>query len=316
MTEQSENKIETGVQNKEEPPDQNYPGSVLLADRIEKFVKAGWLIVPDKTGKKTFDKHQLKRAKYDLRLGKKYYKGGGFKDLDEESDPFLVVEPYELVFVESYEVFKMPKNVVARYDLRVRSCVEGAGLQTGLQVDPTYYGRIFCPLFNFSDEKVTLKYKEHLASIQFLYTTPSTLEAEKYPAFDEERRDKFCLTQVLKSPRRSGLEELRTSIKNTENILEGELVEFRDKANRLHTRVDSMVGAVFEAMAIMIAALGVIAAAISIAVTSDFTIDRPAYTVMGVIVFLAVAVGIYYRVKRKVNKISGDKKTSSKQTKE
>jgi deoxycytidine triphosphate deaminase len=147
------------MQDKKELPDQNYQGSVLLADRIKKFVDKDWLIRKD-----TFDEGQLKRAKYDVRLGKAYYKAGKYGNLSDDN-PLLEIEPYELVFVESYEIFEMPKNVVAMYDLRVSGCLGGMGLQTGLQIDPTYCGRIFCPLFNFSDTRVTLKYKHHLASV-------------------------------------------------------------------------------------------------------------------------------------------------------
>lgn len=268
---------------KEKPTEQYYVGSVLLSDHIKSFVDKGLLIADD-----TFDERQLRRAKYDVRLGKVYYKAGEYRNLDD-SNPLLVVEPFGLVFVESYEIFKLPENVVAKYDLRIRGCLEGMGLQTGLHLDPTYYGRFFCPLFNFSDSAFPLRYKDHLASVEFSYTTPPTTETKPYTG----KQELFSLSQALPDmPRHSGLEELWTSTKKTEETLEGELVKFRDTATRLHTRVDTMVGAVFVAMTFTIAALGVVVAAVSTALTSGLEFEPLPVTISILVLFGIALVGI------------------------
>ena len=273
------------MQNKEEPPHQNYQGSVLLADHIKDFVEKGWLIHKD-----TFDEGQLKRAKYDVRLGKAYYKAGKYGNLSDDN-PLLEIEPYELVFVESYEIFEMPKNVVAMYDLRVSGCLGGMGLQTGLQIDPTYCGRIFCPLFNFSDTRVTLKYKHHLASVQFIYTTPSTPEAEAYAPLDKTRQGLLSLSDVLTDVlRQSGLQRLWTEVNKAQADLQSDLDKYRGEATRLHERVDIMVGAVFQAMAFLIAALGVMGAAMSISITSKFLV-APFPLLIGLIILFVIAFG-------------------------
>jgi deoxycytidine triphosphate deaminase len=179
---------------------------VLLCDRIERLVVDGWLIVDN-----TYLDGQLKRAKYNVRLGDEYYQDGKYCKLDDDH-PLLVIKPYELVFVESYEIFHLPKNVVAKYDLRIKGCLSGLGLQTGLQIDPEYYGRFFCPLFNFSDTSVILKYKDDLASANFIYTTPSTPEAERRPSFDRRNHLVHLSDALLDVPRVSGLEKLRSEI--------------------------------------------------------------------------------------------------------
>lgn len=283
------------MQDKEKPTQEYYPGSILLSDGIKRFVQNEQLIVFDPFYEEvgdTFDEQQLDRAKYNVRLGRTYYKADEFGHLDDKNNPLLVIEPYELVFIESYEVFKMPKNVVAMYDLRIGGCLGGLGLQTGLHIDPTYYGRVVCPLFNFSDQKVTLKYKDQLASVQFIYTTPPTAETKDYGG----KQNLFSVTQALLDPRSSGLGKLWTRLQ-----------EFESEATRLHTRVDSMVGATFEGMAFMIAALGVVVAAVSMILITDMPVS-PATVGIGVgIVILVAGVG-FYRMISIIRKIKENKK--------
>ncbi|MGA8848551.1 MAG: hypothetical protein WB564_01810 [Dehalococcoidia bacterium] len=240
----------------QEQPSEQYPGAVLLSDHIKEFVDRGELIVRDPwygdLGD-TFDEKQLDRAKYNVRLGRTYFKAGEFRCLDEGGNTTFKVEPYELVFVESYEVFKMPPNVVARYDLRISKCLAGLGLQTGLQLDPTYHGRFFCPIFNFSDKPEWLTYKDQLASLQFNYTTPPTQKTKPYGG----KPGLFCLTQALSSPRGTGLDALRR-----------ELEHFHEASDRLHSRVDTMVNVVYGGMTFILATLGVTVAALSFLVVN------------------------------------------------
>jgi len=283
------------MQGKERSSEQYYPGSVMLSDHIKSLVDEGLLIVDD-----TFDEQQLRTAKYDARLGKAYFKATKFGNLDD-SNPLLQIAPYELVFVESYEIFKLPKNITAKYDLRISGCLGGIGLQTGLQIDPSYYGRIFSPLFNFSDTVLILKYKEHLVSVEFSYTTPPTSQTKP---FQSERQGLLSLSQALPSvPRRSGLEKLWVDIKEMQEILDERLKNFEDVATRLHTRVDTMVATVYGAMAFMIAALGVIAAAISIVVVSDIKVGAFPIAI-GVIVFVGVVAGVLILIRKTIRKIS------------
>lgn len=285
-----------------------HPGSILLSDQIESFIKKGILIVDN-----TFDEQQLRTAKYNVRLGKMYFKGDEYHSLDDKN-PILKIEPYELVFIESYEVFRLPENMVGQYDIRISGCLGGMGLQTGLQLDPTYFGRIFCPLFNFSNKTLTLRYKKHFASVQFIYTTPPAPETKR---FESERQGLLSLNQALPDePGRSGLEELGRNIKETQGQLEKRIEDFDRAATRLHTRVDAMVSAVFEGMAFMIAALGILVAAISIVIIPEFKVGAPTdmsriITIgIGVAIFIGVALVIFLLIRRIMRKISGDTKIS------
>lgn len=282
----------------EESNEQYYPGAVLLSDHIKKFVDNNLLIVED-----TFDDHQLQRAKYNVRLGKTYFKEGDYHDLSK-NNIILKIKPYELVFVESYEIFKLPENVIGKYDTRIKGCLGGIGLQTGLHIDPDYYGRFFCPLFNFSNIPLTFRFKDHLASIEFIYTTPPTSETKP---FSSERQGLLSLREALSDePGRSGLEELLEKTKDTQEILENRLKEINSTANLLNIRVDSMIGAVFQAMAFMIAILAVMAATMSFMFTADLS-TKPVNIGIGAGILIAVALLVYYPIRKIIRKISEKK---------
>lgn len=286
------------MQNEDQQTWSQYPGSVLLSDRICDLVRKGLLIVDG-----TFDERNLRTAKYDARLGKTYYKDGEYHTLDDERR-ILRIAPYELVFVESHEVFSLPENLVGQYDIRISGCLGGIGLQTGLQLDPTYYGRIFCPLFNFSDKTLPLRYKEHLASIQFSYTTAPTLDVK---SFASERQGLLSLNQALPDePGRSGLAELGKSIEETQRQLQRRIRDFDSTAARLHTRVDSMIGAVFQGMAFMIAALGVLVAAVTMMVTIDTPLAPKTTLLIGVGIVAAIALIGFRRMKDGIGRTKKD----------
>jgi deoxycytidine triphosphate deaminase len=273
-----------------------YPGAVLLADHIKYWVKKGYLIVPDRDTyqdiRDTFEIKQLKRAKYDVRLGKAYYQAGEYHILDD-NHPLLEIVPYELVFVESYEVFKIPSNVVAVYDLRIKCCMGGLGLQTGLQLDPEYYGRFFCPLFNFSDTNVTLKYKSQFASVQFIYTTLFNKQSKDLDeeSFDKEKNERFTLSQALPDiPRQSGLVKIYK-----------ELQSFSKDRNDMQIKIDNMVSSVFNVMAFMIMALAVVVSTVSIAVTRSFPGAEIALAIGASVIILVIGFLIIFQMKRKNN---------------
>lgn len=287
------------MQVEEKPTEHYYPGSILLSDQIENFVKKELLIVDN-----TFDKRNLRTAKYDARLGRMYYKDDDYHTLDDDRR-ILKIAPYELVFVESHEVFRLPENIIGQYDIRISGCLGGMGLQTGLQLDPTYYGRIFCPLFNFSNKTLTLRYQEHFASIQFSYTTAPTHEVKP---FESERQGLLSLNQALPDePGRSGLEELGANIKKTQRELERRIKDFDSTSTRLHTRIDSMVSAVFEAMAFMIAALGVLVAAVTMMVTRDIIPAVPVTILIGVGAFILIGIIGSRRIANAIRKTKKEK---------
>jgi len=266
-----------------------YLGSQLLRDRIYDLVEKEKILIINET----FDNNMLDIAKYNMRLGSQYLKDGQFGCLTE-TNKVLTIEPYELVFVESYEVFLLPKNITARYDLRISCCLAGISIQTGLQLDPEYKGRTFCALFNFSNERVNLVFKDQLGSIEFSYTTKWS---DKVGSFQSPRQGFMHLEDALQGQKRqSGLMQIWKDISDINNRmnenLNNTLKKFEDTATRLHTRVDTMVGAVFAAMAFTLTTLGVLVAAITMMVTQGkIPLDEPGTIIIGIAVIIAVASG-------------------------
>jgi hypothetical protein len=207
----------------------------------------------------------------------------------------------------------MPPNVVAVYDLRIKNCLCGLGLQTGLQLDPTYYGRFFCPVFNFSDTEVELKYKDQLASIQFLYTTFPTKKTNPFKG----RNNLFCLIQSLSADRpRSGMQSLReeilkiqndinkdkNDIKNDISNFENKRVELVNKFTELDNKVERVTSSNFSAMAFIIGALAVVVSAVSIAVTRTGTGANIALAVAMAVIIGLIGLDIIFHMKTKKQK--------------
>ncbi len=254
---------------------------ILLCDRIESLVSSKRLIVEN------YDNRQLKYAKYNVRLGTEYYKERKFKNLSND-DKQLTIKPYEIVFVESYEVFKLPDDIIAKYDLRISGGLAGIGLQTGLQLDPTYHGRFFCPLFNFSDQPYSLCFKEDLASVQFSYTTTPTEAALRIEAFSEDKRDLMTLSRALHSPRSSGLLALHADIQKTRAEMEQKWTDYKSKIEEDHR---SLNAAHLEAQSnntIFLAVIGLILTAISAMFVPE-AIGRAVGTSLPVVIIITSA---------------------------
>ena len=105
-------------------------------------------------------------ASYDLSLGDEYYYGGRIRKLSE-SEPILLLAPYDYVIVTSHEVADFPREVTGRFDLTVSLFCQGVILSNGPQVDPGFRGPLFCLLFNTSSSPVLLKRRQHYATIEF-----------------------------------------------------------------------------------------------------------------------------------------------------
>ena len=109
---------------------------------------------------------RISGASYDLSLGDEYYYGGKIHKLSD-SEPFLLVEPYDYAIVTAIETANLPCDVAARFDLSVSLFCQGMILSNGPQVDPGFRGPLFCLLFNTSSSPVLLKRRQHYCTIEF-----------------------------------------------------------------------------------------------------------------------------------------------------
>lgn len=153
-----------------------YPTGVLIKSDIQNLKLIEF---PD--GEREEDRLCFKAASYDLRLGSQYVLPGVMEDgtvnlkiLDCAESGDLFIEPFTSVVVSTYEVVKLPANVVGKFNLRIKQALRGLIVQMGTQVEPGYEGRLFALLQNLTAERIKIKYKHleyRLFTIEFTYTT-------------------------------------------------------------------------------------------------------------------------------------------------
>ena len=181
----------------------------------------------------------LKYASYDLRLGEEYIKEGKFGRLDEEKNPYLEIPEHDVVVVSTYEDINMPTTLTGRFGLRLSFAMKGLILNNEPQIDPGYRGKLFCILYNLSDQPVIVRYLEPFATIEFQGTD---LNAPAYegPGFEH-------IFDVIKDRiPKSGLRNLRD--------------QFQELKEDVERRLDRFYTLFFTAIAIIIAILGIIVA--------------------------------------------------------
>lgn len=82
----------------------------------------------------------------------------------------LELRPNSLTFITTIEKFNLPKDIIARFNLKSRWVHEGLLLGTGPIVDPELKANLLIPLHNFSSQDVTLHYGDQLISVEFTKT--------------------------------------------------------------------------------------------------------------------------------------------------
>ena len=135
-------------------------GGMLPKKLIKLMIKCGMLL-----GEANLN--NIEGASYDLTLGDEHFQRGEVKTLDE-INPFIVMEPGDYVLASSKEIANLPKDITGRFDLSVSLFCKGVILSNGPQIDPGFRGRLFCVLFNTSNDRVQLKLEQHFATIEFV----------------------------------------------------------------------------------------------------------------------------------------------------
>ena len=98
--------------------------TVLLADEIKKLCEneSAPLIEP-------FNPKQLKPASYQLTLGGEANVGGEHKLIDKDNG--IILDPHQVAVVCTHETLRIPRDVIARWSLRVTNIYEGLSGQVG-----------------------------------------------------------------------------------------------------------------------------------------------------------------------------------------
>ena len=141
-------------------------GGILDYELIKLMISCG-LLVDD------YSENNIKGASYDICLGEEYYQDGDLHQLDI-TNGFIKMHPGDFAIVKSKENFNLPRDICGRFDLRVDMFFKGLILSNVPQIDAGFQGKLFCLLFNPSNDLIQLKYGEPFASIEFTKTLKPT----------------------------------------------------------------------------------------------------------------------------------------------
>ena len=240
---------------------QGWPGAVLLSNEIERFCNASPPLIDP------FDPDNLKPARYQLTLGATAILGG--QTITVQPDKPLEIPPHQVAIVRTYEILNLPRYLIARWNLTVGMVYKGLLWVGALQVDPGWTSYLPCPLYNMSDETVTIRFRERLFTIDFVRTTPFLPESKPYVMpFKEHPPLNFYSVGL-----RSGPYELIGKVNN----MEGEV-------RQLESRIGINLGLLIALVTLVVAAL---AALLGVSVKNAKGFDLPAITTGDVAVIIA-----------------------------
>lgn len=127
-----------------------------------------------------YDLQCLGPATYNMRLGGRVlsWNNGQKEDylLDETEDKnknirrILTLRPNSLTFVTTIEKFQLPKDIIARFNLKSKFIHKGLLLGTGPIVDPELHANLLIPLHNFSSNDIDIEFGEEIISVEFTKT--------------------------------------------------------------------------------------------------------------------------------------------------
>lgn len=213
-------------------PNDRISSGILTDKKIEEFVKAGKLIVPN-----TFQQNCVEASSYDIRVGSKGVLGGEGKEIEIRTEP-LELSPGAYAGIISYECLVLPENICARIGSKRAVSYDGIILLTGSVIDPGYEGHLLFGLYNASQRKIIIRHGRKICNIvfeilseipeKFAPSNPSLLAG----SFPDEFVDRMANMDVLPwmqiSERVKQIEEITKDIIDLKARYEDVLQPIRD----------------------------------------------------------------------------------------
>lgn len=243
--------------------------TVLLADEIKRLCDEEQMIQP-------FRPSQLRPASYQLTLGDEIHVGGEQRLLSRTQG--IILEPHQVAVVSTLETLKIPRDLIARWSLRVTNIYEGLLWTGGPQVDPGWEGQLFCPIYNLSERPFVLKYGDGLFTMDFVRTTPVG------PSLEELRKDKSYKKIWFEPVRKTLAEHDSHRLRSAPYEALRELRELRYFRSFGYIAV-SLIMLV---LTFMVAALAVVAATPNVKMNISLT-DAWLWFIIGAVAFFSVA---------------------------
>ncbi len=230
------------------PFDPTRARGVLLADEIEHFAINYKLIDPFEPEKK-----KLRAAGYELSVGGVYAKAGEIIELpDKVGRDEILVQPFEVVIIQTLERLNMPDFMIARWNVAVGQAYQGFLWVGAAQVDPGFKGYLCCPIYNLSDKPRTLRRGQSLAVIDFVWTTAPTKRSSEFRFKSLERKrilfedyDPKSLTSALTT-------------------------HAQERLNRMEKEVAELRSTVFSSITVILTALGALVTALALFVSKQY----------------------------------------------
>jgi deoxycytidine triphosphate deaminase len=229
-----------------------WPPGVLLADQICRAVDEFVLIAPFDS--RPGGKGRLRPAGYELTVGRHYSINGEIRTLrDGPIDNEIVLRPFDVAVIETQERLNVPEFMIARWNVTVGRAYEGLLWVGAAQVDPGFKGFLCCPIYNLSDRERRLKFQDPIAVIDFVVTTPPTLESHKY-SIDFTNRKRIIFEDYRPNELQSAL------ITHAQNRLD----EFRKGIEKQTSDISEIRTTVFNSLGILLTAIGALVTALAL----------------------------------------------------
>lgn len=153
--------------------DENVMPGMLSSSHIDYYVQKYGII-------ENYEKACLGSASYHMRVGenvltwseveKVEFVLGKTEDRNRNIRTSVTLRPNSLTFLTTIEEFKLPKDIIARFNLKSKWVHLGLLLGTGPIVDPQLHARLLIPVHNFSNQPVTMNYGQEFISVEFTKT--------------------------------------------------------------------------------------------------------------------------------------------------
>jgi deoxycytidine triphosphate deaminase len=165
---------------------------------ILKAIDEGHLVVAP------FSKESLFHTSYNIRLGQAFlYEEKRIKEFDLKNKKNIILNPLSYILCRSLEKFKVDYSIHGILGGKSNLLVKGLIIANGLTIDPSFEGYLEFGIFNATNKKVKLSFKEPIAKVVFFDVSNIMFEDKWLPKrekkkWDLRKSDKVVLKEMEK----------------------------------------------------------------------------------------------------------------------